>query len=79
MPAIVTLCCSGFSEIIVPKSALRLALFRHAVSQHNILQADARVVITVNRRQVETMILFEVFTVSYHSRVYTNVSNIVCN
>ena len=64
MQAIVTLRCSGFSEIIVPKSALRLALFRHAVSQHNILQADARVVITVNRRQVETMILFEVFTVS---------------
>ena len=63
-PAQVTLGCSGFSELIVPRAAVKLAMFRHAVSKDNILEADPKVVITINRRQVETMILFEVTTVS---------------
>ena len=63
-PAQITLGCSGFSELIVPRAAVKLAMFRHAVSKDNILEADPKVVIMVNRRQVETMILFEVVTVS---------------
>ena len=63
-PAQITLGCSGFSELIVPRAAVKLAMFRHAVSKDNILEADPKVVITINRRQVETMILFEVTTVS---------------
>ena len=57
----------GFSEAIVPKAAALLALFRHGfkhgVSTADILRADPTLVIMINRRHVETMILFEVVTV----------------
>ena len=50
--------------MIVPKAAAKLAMFRCGVSKDNILTAEPKVVIMVHRRQIETMILFEVVTVS---------------
>ena len=48
-----------------------MAMYRHSVTQETLLQADPAVIIQVNKRQVQTMILFEVATVGVKIRVYT--------